>query len=230
MSRPSRGVAVLLLRAILDLAANSKCGPGPHFSAGRAVAAVGAERFSSLECSDLGSGVSGRSRPRTRRQVSREGPVGNRGGTLGLGESRAGAGPRAKVPAGGADLHPEPDTPVLPSAKSAAVSLSEPALSAAEWSPSGLRLGQRSGPHFAIGLGVGQHRKERAGSGIRQCAKAPSRCGDLIGRACAGPVPVQGQALLHCAALRGDRRRCTRPLWAVAVISRNHPSPKGAPQ
>lgn len=73
-------------------------------------------------------------------------------------------------------------------------------------------------------------RKERAGSGIRQCAKAPSRCGDLIGRACAGHVPVQGQALLHCAALRCDRRRCTRPVWAVAVISRNHPAPKGAPQ
>ena len=191
---------------------------------------LGCERFSSLEWSDLGSGVSGRSRPRTRPQVSREGPVGNRGGTLGLGESRAGAGPRAEVPVGAAALHPEPDTPALPSAKGAAVSLSEPALSAAEWSPSGLRLGQRSGPHFAIGLGVGQHRKERAGSGIRQCAKAPSRCGDLIGRACAGPVPVQGQALLHCAALRCDCRLCTRPLWAVAVISRNHPSPKGAPQ
>ena len=60
--------------------------------------------------------------------------MGNRGGTLGLGESRAGAGPRAKVPAGGADLHPEPDTPALPSAKSTAVSLSEPALSTVEWS------------------------------------------------------------------------------------------------
>ena|GEM_PF-4921891 len=79
--------------------------------------------------------------------------MGNRGGTLGPGESRAGAGPRAEVPAGGADLHPEPETPVLPTAKSAAVSLSEPALSTAEWSLRGLRLGQRSGPHFAIGSG-----------------------------------------------------------------------------
>ena len=57
-------------------------------------------RLSTPGRSDLGSGVSGRSRPRTRPQVSREGPVGNRGGTLGLGESRAGAGPRAEVPAG----------------------------------------------------------------------------------------------------------------------------------
>mgnify|MGYP005994092589 CR=1 FL=1 len=79
--------------------------------------------------------------------------MGNRGGMLGLGESHAGAGPRAEVPVGGAALHPEPDTPVLPSAKSAAVSLSEPALSAAEWSLRGFRLGQRSGPHFAVGLG-----------------------------------------------------------------------------
>ena len=85
-------------------------------------------------------------------------------------------------------------------------------------------------PAFRDRFGVRQRRKERAGSGIRQCVKAPSRCGDLIGRACAGHGPVQGQALLHCAALRCDRRRCTRPLWAVAVISRNHPSPKGAPQ
>jgi hypothetical protein len=77
--------------------------------------------------------------------------VGNRDGTLGVGESRAGAGPHAEAPVGGADLHPEPDTPALPSAKSAAVSLSEPALSAAEWSLIGLRLGQRSGPHFVVG-------------------------------------------------------------------------------
>lgn len=73
-------------------------------------------------------------------------------------------------------------------------------------------------------------RNGRAALGIRHCAEAPSRCGDLFGRACAGLVLVQGQALLHCAALRCDRRRCTRPVWAVAVISRNHPSPKGAPQ
>ena len=97
--------------------------------------------------------------------------MGNRGGTLGLGESRAGAGPRAEVPAGAADLHPEPDTPVLPSAKSAAVSLSEPALSAAEWSLRGLRLGQRSGPHFAIGSGwgsAGRNAQGRASVSVRK--------------------------------------------------------------
>ena len=55
-------------------------------------------------------------------------------------------------------------------------------------------------------------RNGRAALGIRHCAEAPSRCGDLFGRACAGLVLVQGQALLHCAALRCDRRRCTRPI------------------
>ena len=79
--------------------------------------------------------------------------MGNRGGTSVLGESRVGAGPRAEVPVGAAALHPEPDTPALPSAKGAAVRLSEPALSAAEWSLRGLRLGQGSGPHFAVSLG-----------------------------------------------------------------------------
>ena len=58
-------------------------------------------------------------------------------------------------------------------------------------------------PAFRGRFGVRQRRHERAGLGIRQCVKAPSRCGDLIGRACDGHVPV---------------------------ISRNHPSPKGAPQ
>lgn len=86
-------------------------------------------------------------------------------------------------------------------------------------------------PAFRGRFGVaGPRGRVRAASGIRQCADAPSRCGDLIGRACADHVLEQGQALLHCALLRCDRRRCTRPIWAVAVISRNLPSPKGAPQ
>ena len=97
--------------------------------------------------------------------------MGNRGGTSVLGESRVGAGPRAEVPVGGAALHPEPDTPALPSAKGAAVSLSEPALSTAEWSLSGLRLGQRSGPHFAIGWGwgsIGRNAQVRASVSVRK--------------------------------------------------------------
>lgn len=85
-------------------------------------------------------------------------------------------------------------------------------------------------PSFRSRFEVRQRRNGRAALGIRQCAEAPSRCGDLFGRACAGLVLVQGQALLHCASFRCDRRRCTRPIWAVALISRNRPTPKGAPQ
>lgn len=97
--------------------------------------------------------------------------MGNRGGTLGLGESRARAGPRAEVPVGGADLHPEPNTPALPSAKSAAVCLSEPALSATEWSLRCISLGQRSGPHFAIVSGwrsAGRTAQVRASVSVRK--------------------------------------------------------------